>query len=78
MTWQSMETAPKGFYKTVKMTKGTKKVFHKEMVHTWRKDGHRTISYFSPETNAWAGYTKDSPPDMWHPFPDSPEKPNNH
>ena len=75
--WQDINTAPMGKYEVVQLPKGEKTVFKKEMVHTWRKDGFKTISYFSPETNAWAGYTKESPPDMWHPFPADPIKGTN-
>lgn len=73
MMWKSIDTAPKGEYYTVKNGKGERTIHKPVWVHTWRKDGHRTISYFMPHEQRWNGYTKDAPPDMWHPYPEPPE-----
>jgi len=73
MKWQPIKSAPKGKYVTLKAGKGTKEVHVPERVHTWRKDGHSTISYYIPDEDRWAGYTVEAGPDKWHPFPLPPK-----
>jgi hypothetical protein len=72
--WQTMETAPKGRLVEVKSGKGFRVANIADSVHTWRKDGHVTISYYIPNEDRWVGYTKDAGPDMWHPFPEPPTR----
>lgn len=74
MTWQPIETAPKGKTIKRKTDKSVMDVFIPEKVHTWRKDGHETISYYLPDEDRWVGYTKEAGPDMWHPFPKPPKE----
>ncbi len=63
--WKPIETAPKGYYEKGKTRYGERDIFKKQWVETRRKDGHQTPSYWSVETNAWAGYTKAAGPDEW-------------
>lgn len=72
MGWQKIETAPKGRTIKQKCGKGFREVYVTDSVHTWRKDGHTTISYYIANEDRWAGYTKEAGPDMWCQFPSPP------
>jgi hypothetical protein len=64
--WDTIDTAPRGSFRTVDGAKGERQVFVKGWVWTMRiRDGHVTQSYWIPDANRWCAYTPEAGPDMW-------------
>ena len=70
MTWQPIETAPKGKYRTVQVGNkgGEREVFEPCQVIVGRNDGFVTISYWVEKFERWNMFSKDAPPTHWWDF----------
>ena len=72
MAWQSMDSVPNGYYKTVKGAKGDRQVFVPEWCFIMQ-DGVRYWT-FRTEGGRFNGFTTEQLGDCWHPAPTPPTK----
>lgn len=70
MTWQPIETAPAGYYKTVSGSKGDRQLFVPEWCFVLL-DGKRYWTH-RLEGGRWNGFTAEQIGDLWHPAPELP------
>ena len=73
MEWQTIETAPKGSFRSVGVRGGgTRDVYEPVYILAPTSDGQVTITYWVPETERWSMFSKKHPPTYWMPLPKPP------
>lgn len=76
--WQPIETAPKGYYKKVKIRDEREREVHvPEYFLVPTSDGKVTISYWVPSQERFCMFTKKTPPTHWMPLPEPPTEGEN-
>ena len=66
MTWQDMDTAPKGEWVEQPAGKdGTRMVHVPKRIIALMSNGDWTVSYWVPKDERWCMFTKGTPPVAW-------------
>lgn len=73
MTWQPIETAPKGETHTVAAGKGEREVHTSPRILAPTSDGNVTITYWLDAEQRWWMFSRKHPPTHWMPLPEPPK-----